>query len=44
MFFAILYALSGPVAQLVEQRIEKAYFRFKNRVHMGPAAWLLKSV
>jgi hypothetical protein len=22
MFFAILYALSGPVAQLVEQRIE----------------------
>ena len=23
MFFAILYALSGPVAQLVEQRIEK---------------------
>ena len=22
MFFAILYALKGPVAQLVEQRIE----------------------
>jgi hypothetical protein len=38
------FGLPGPVAQLVEQRIEKAYFRFKNRVRMGPAAWLQKSV